>query len=1262
MSDSREAQEDPSPGRRDEEEDDDNGEAGETAGEGASGKAPERERPVPTIRSSGRQLQAGGLGQAGFARARHPRHARGTASSPGSSGPTSPAFSPPLGGPGSRPSSRPPSRLGHHRVPPLNLAAASRWPPLEGSDEGSPYGSFGSPSTPGTALLEIPNREDVEDVFQELEHFTTLDYDLPTEEEEAEEEAKFGEWPKNAVGLLETVDGESAVKKRLEGDEAATEAFENFVRGLDAFYKTVFDQRDKRRMADQALRYIKDEVIEPLHGRLTTGYGFCNAYISRFKQDARRYDDERDRRKQLEKLHEDAEKKFETMRRKLESERDQAQDEIRERENIIRTATMELDSRNELYSEAEQKLEHLEEQLRIAKEDAENLRGEIDFEREVVANTEATQAQATEEDDAFGEPFENLKEALDQAKKESDIQIAALEREIDGLRKKLAKETEKAVGLEGKLDSKDSEAKAAAKEAEHQIQALTQQVQTLAQDGATDGVEKAKRMADLKEENAYLAKKISDLEKRTQVALKESEVDSARHQAELREKIKAIEREAKMAQEASSQSENLVREEKAELAEKIKEAQQEVERLKQETEDSQHKIQTKEAELAETSGKLAQLESALVDKGTELERINKSFTDLVRRVDEGPTQPKLSWLGSWSARPRDVKLVSEKDLAPLLDFLDNVAENEQLPVRLREIVRPVLDRVSGYLVEERAITGFTSSKQQEIRERQAGYASLLTHFVELVRYHRNELGEAANLAELADETRKDRKAAEEQLRQLESKSRELEERTAEQASQESTAKKDLEVLASQLADQERRLAEERTQVEKDTDKLQKDQQDVTARQEKLAADLADVERRILVVEEREKENLAVMDSIATSRKDLAEKTKAYEADLDQNKEETETVKRELETAKDELEEKKRGQESQLQQQELDLQRRVTEFEELKQQMDQQTDQAAAELQRREDELEEARKNLDKRSEEIAKAEKDLQSELKALRAQEEQIRAEQKALEERKSELDQLEAKTGERRNDISQRISELLTLHEAIDKAKEHLQVVEEAGHAGTDLCFCTMYEWARAKLLRGEGEIPQATAPPHGREFESSLDRGRHGHGVLPLLLPKLAALPCQMLTAVVWLLMLAILQPYNYYYAVLQLILLATGYPWFALKLLFYHAKKRAYITYYSRRNQRHGAIVLNRPKSPWAKPPSAGKIVGGVLCFGFFLHLVAFLAIMKERSIWLEDNGFQRAYVRDLDGNWPYQGWSPYDVDYRLLYEPSRTRLLDLLVLS
>ena len=1256
MSDSKEPQEDPSPGRRDEEEDDDNGEAGEageTAGEGASGKMPERHGP--TIRSSGRQLQAGGLGAAGFTRARHPRHGR---VSPGSSGPTSPAFSPPLsgGGPASRSSSRPPSRLGHHRVAPLNLAAASRWPPREGSEgEGSPYPSLGSASTPGTALLEIPIREEVEHVFSELEHFTTLDYDLPTEEEIAEEEKSFEGLPTTATALLETVDSESAIKTRLEGDEAATAAFESFVRGLNVFYNLGFRERDKRRMADEALQYNRDFVTEKLHDRLKAGYGFCKAYTSRVNQDAGRYDEERDRRKQLEKLHEDAEKRFETMKRKLERERDRAQDDMMQRDEDFRTATLELDARDEQVKEAEEKLEATEGALREAREDAETIRSELIFEKELVAKAQATQARATDEDDTFGESLDILPDALDQANKESDIQIAALEREIKGLRKKV-------VGLEGKLDSKDSEAVAAKKEAEDQIQALTQQVQALAQDGAADGVEKANRIANLKEENANLAKKIADIKTETQLALKESQVDSERQQSELREKIEAIEKEAKRLQEASSLSENLIREEKAELALKIEEAEQEVQRLKQETEDSQQKVQTKQAELAETSAKLVQLESALVDKGKELDRINKSFTDLVRRVDEAPTQPKRSWIGSWSARPRDVKLVSEQDIAPILDFLDNVAANEQLPVRLREIVRPVLDRVSGYLVEEKTLTGLASNKQQEIRERQAGYASLLGDFTDLVRYHRDELGEAANLAELADETRKDRKAAVEQLQELESKSRELEKQAAEQASQESTAKKDLEVLAGQLADQESRLVEERTQVEKDANKLQTDQQDVAARQEKLAVDIADVERRILVVEDREKENLAAMDSIATSRNDLAEKTKAYEADLEQNKKETETAKRELETAKDELEGNKRGQESQLQQQELDLQGRIAEFQELKHQIDQQNDRAAAELQRREDELKEARKNLDKRSEEIAKAEQDLQSELKALRAQEEQIRAEQKALEERKSELRQLEAVSGEKNSNISQRINELVTLHEAIDSAKEHLQAVEAVGHAGTDLCFCTMYEWARAKLLRGERETPGATAPPHGRDFESSLDRGRHGHGVLPLLLPKLATLPCQMLTAVVWLLMLAILQPYNYYYAVLQLMLLATGYPWFALKLLFYHARKRAYITYYARRDQRHGAVVLNRPKSPWAKPPSAGKMVGGVLCFGFFLHLVVFLAIMKERGIWLQDNGIQREYLRDLDGNWPHQSWSPYDADYRLLYEPGRTRLLDLLVYS
>jgi len=146
-------------------------------------------------------------------------------------------------------------------------------------------------------------------------------------------------------------------------------------------------------------------------------------------------------------------------------------------------------------------------------------------------------------------------------------------------------------------------------------------------------------------------------------------------------------------------------------------------------------------------------------------------------------------------------------------------------------------------------------------------------------------------------------------------------------------------------------------------------------------------------------------------------------------------------------------------------------------------------------------------------------------------------------------------------------------------------------------------------------------------------HGHGGPPF--QGVGQFVCRILTALLWLSLLILTQPYN----VLQVYLFGAGILWHAARLA----------TYYVRRLSGGGAATTTmRTRRPaLLEAPSASTMVGAAASLATVFVALLFFAVEYERRIWLGDNDWRTAYLRDVLGQKPYPGWSPVEVDFRLL---------------
>ncbi|KAK3935616.1 hypothetical protein QBC46DRAFT_397137 [Diplogelasinospora grovesii] len=244
---------------------------------------------------------------------------------------------------------------------------------------------------------------------------------------------------------------------------------------------------------------------------------------------------------------------------------------------------------------------------------------------------------------------------------------------------------------------------------------------------------------------------------------------------------------------------------------------------------------------------------------------------------------------------------------------------------------------------------------------------------------------------------------------------------------------------------------------------------------------------------------------------------------------------------------------------------------------------------------------------------------------------------------------------------------------ALEQPQLQQSSSGSGTcheALCFCTLV---------------QSFFPRGGHESAGYGYGHGHGHGHIAAMhghYPSWQWL-CRVLTAAAWLMLLLLIQPYNLYQTglfVVSWLGLPTSYP---LQLLSYYLKSAAYHHRIQLRRLRlrrsrlkgvesgDGAELdddaeavarlppaLIKPAKP-AKPqfrieyrvPSAAELVSTAVALAFAFTALAYIAVSVERAIWLEANQWRAAYLRDILERRPYPAWSPFDIDFRLLYEPA-----------
>ena len=222
---------------------------------------------------------------------------------------------------------------------------------------------------------------------------------------------------------------------------------------------------------------------------------------------------------------------------------------------------------------------------------------------------------------------------------------------------------------------------------------------------------------------------------------------------------------------------------------------------------------------------------------------------------------------------------------------------------------------------------------------------------------------------------------------------------------------------------------------------------------------------------------------------------------------------------------------------------------------------------------------------------------------------------------------------------------------------------HGGA-ACFCTLLRFFLPRVYYSTvigGCCAESSRIAHndsgdGDDAVEPVCQGHHGHGVLTSS-SRAWTTVCRAMTAITWLILLALMQPYN----------LATS-AWGALSFLF---GMPVYVWWLlsgtptgsqdqnrgEREGQKHDEdqeeeAPLPTPNRPLSRLPEPATLVGAGVTIFLFIAWLSYAAVVAERRLWVGDNDWRYGYVLDLTSGrpLPYAGWSPVRVDYRLVYEP------------
>ncbi|KAK3365237.1 hypothetical protein B0T24DRAFT_639609 [Lasiosphaeria ovina] len=244
----------------------------------------------------------------------------------------------------------------------------------------------------------------------------------------------------------------------------------------------------------------------------------------------------------------------------------------------------------------------------------------------------------------------------------------------------------------------------------------------------------------------------------------------------------------------------------------------------------------------------------------------------------------------------------------------------------------------------------------------------------------------------------------------------------------------------------------------------------------------------------------------------------------------------------------------------------------------------------------------------------------------------------------------------------------------------LEVIGRHQEDLCFCSLFRYF----------FPEAyDATVHGgccaggglqnydeQEEINAVCQGHHGHGSLAAY-GYVWVSSCQVLTAVAWLTMLLLIQPYNLVKTGVFGLSVLVGLPGYLLRMAWFGVRYAWYRLADLWRRRRHrrrlrlegppwldvdAELKRQRPPQkprPWwlGNRPTAAAVVGSALSLGAAFTMLAFLAVREERNLWIQATDWRFAYLGDIYRAKPYPDWSPINVDFRLLLDPISTRLTE-----
>ncbi|KAJ4298601.1 hypothetical protein N0V88_003631 [Collariella sp. IMI 366227] len=244
---------------------------------------------------------------------------------------------------------------------------------------------------------------------------------------------------------------------------------------------------------------------------------------------------------------------------------------------------------------------------------------------------------------------------------------------------------------------------------------------------------------------------------------------------------------------------------------------------------------------------------------------------------------------------------------------------------------------------------------------------------------------------------------------------------------------------------------------------------------------------------------------------------------------------------------------------------------------------------------------------------------------------------------------------------AEVATDHQCAEKLlTQTLLKFRGPGAAASHLssaCFCTLLRHFLPSVYYAtlSGACCTGTKPPaRNSPNPSSTSRGHHGHGRL-LTSASLYTTICTILTSLTWLLLLVFIQPYNLYTTAACLFTLLAGFPRYLARLAGYTAH-RVREWRFLRRNphlrgiQRPQHIRRTMPRLETPRLPRAGTVAGAAVTAFLLYAWLAYIAVLVERRIWTGGNDWRWAYVVDLTTAGrqpPYSGWSPFEVDWRLV---------------